>query len=98
MQARTARWLRVITGLVAANLLGVTFCFMFGALFWFNSQAGVQSKAQQWITALAVIHCCAFDCTPAWLVNQNKAPNIKQNVTPSRFAATRPVITRSHLA
>src|SRR5213079_2669134 len=31
------------------------FCFMFGALFWFTSQAGVQSKAQQWITALAVM-------------------------------------------
>jgi hypothetical protein len=55
MQARTARWLRVITGLVAANLLGVTFCFMFAALFWFTSQAGVQSKAQQWITAFAVM-------------------------------------------
>jgi hypothetical protein len=55
MQALTARWLRVITGLVAANLLGVTFCFLFGALFWFTSQAGVQSKAQQWITALAVM-------------------------------------------
>jgi hypothetical protein len=55
MQARTARWLRVITGLVAANLLGVTFCFMFAALFWFTSLAGVQSKAQQWITAFAVM-------------------------------------------
>ncbi|PYM06177.1 MAG: hypothetical protein DMF15_13625 [Verrucomicrobia bacterium] len=55
MQARTGRWLRVITGLVAANLLGVAFCFMFGALFWFTSQAGVQSTAQQWITALAVM-------------------------------------------
>jgi hypothetical protein len=55
MQARTARWLRVITGLVAANLLGVTFCFMFAALFWFTSQAGVQSKAQQWITAFAIM-------------------------------------------
>jgi hypothetical protein len=52
---QTARWLRVITGLVAANLLGVTFCFMFAALFWFTSQAGVQSKAQQWITAFAVM-------------------------------------------
>src|SRR5205085_4030863 len=55
MQARTGRWLRVITGLVAANLLGVAFCFMFGALFWFTSQAGVQSTAQQWITAFAVM-------------------------------------------
>ena len=55
MQARTGRWLHVIIGLVAANLLGVTLCFMFAALFWFTSQAGVQSKAQQWITALAVM-------------------------------------------
>ena len=55
MQARTARWLRVMTGLVAANLLGVTFCVMFGVLFWFTSQAGVQSKAQQWLSALAVM-------------------------------------------
>ncbi len=55
MQARTGRWLHVIIGLVAANLLGVTFCFMFAALFWFTSQAGVQSKAQQWITAFAVM-------------------------------------------
>src|SRR5436190_21554309 len=55
MQARTGRWLHLIIGLVAANLLGVTFCFMFAALFWFTSQAGVQSKAQQWITALAVM-------------------------------------------
>src|SRR5438067_10939356 len=55
MQGRTGRWLNVIIGLVAPNLLGFTLCFMFAALFWFTSQAGVQSKAQQWITALAVM-------------------------------------------
>ena len=55
MQARTAKWLRVITGLIAANLLGVAFCFAFVALFWFTSHAGVQSKVTPWVTAFAAV-------------------------------------------
>jgi hypothetical protein len=50
-----ARWLRIITGLVAANLLGVAFCFAFVILFRFMDQAGLPSRAQQLVGTFAVM-------------------------------------------
>ena len=49
------RWLRIITGLVAANLLGVAFCFAFVLLFRFMDQAGLPSRAQQLVGPFAVM-------------------------------------------
>ena len=49
------RWLRIITGLVAANLLGVAFCFAFVLLFRFMDQAGLPSRAQQLVGTFAVM-------------------------------------------
>ena len=45
-----ARWLRIITGLVAANLLGVAFCFAFFILFQLTDRAG-----GQWVAFFAVM-------------------------------------------
>ncbi len=49
------RWLRIITGLVAANLLGVAFCFAFFLLFQFPDQVGLPSRVQQWFYGFAVM-------------------------------------------
>ncbi len=55
MTVRTARWLRIIAGLVAANLLGAALCFAFVLLFWLADRTGLQSAPRQWIRGLAVI-------------------------------------------
>ena len=55
MTVRTARWLRIIAGLVAANLLGGALCFAFVFLFWLADRTGLQSAPRQWIRGLAVI-------------------------------------------
>ncbi len=49
------RWLRIITGLVAANVVGVAFCFAFALLFQFPDQVGLPSRAQQWFYGFAVM-------------------------------------------
>jgi hypothetical protein len=55
MDVRTTKWLRIIAGVVAANLLGVAVCFVFIILFRFMNQAALQSSAQQWIYGFAVM-------------------------------------------
>ena len=49
------RWLRIILGLVAANVVGVVFCFAFVLLFQFPGQVGLPSRAQQWFYGFAVM-------------------------------------------
>src|SRR5437870_133640 len=49
------RWLRIIAGVVAANLLGVAFCFAFVILFRFMDQAGEQSRGQQFVGSFVVM-------------------------------------------
>jgi Polyketide cyclase / dehydrase and lipid transport len=49
------RCLRIITGLVAANLVGVAFCFAFVLLFQVPGQVGLPSKAQQWFYGFTVM-------------------------------------------
>ena len=55
MTVRTVRWLRIVAGLVAANIVGAAFCFAFAILFWFTERTGVQSGPYQWIFGLAVM-------------------------------------------
>jgi hypothetical protein len=49
------RWLRIILGLVAANVVGVVFCLAFVLLFQFPDQVGLPSRAQQWFYGFAVM-------------------------------------------
>jgi len=49
------RLLRIILGLVAANVVGVAFCFAFVSLFWFIDRTGLQSATRQWVVGFAVI-------------------------------------------
>ena len=49
------RWLRIILGLVTANVVGVAFCFAFVLLFQFPDQVGLPSTAQQWFYGFAVM-------------------------------------------
>jgi hypothetical protein len=49
------KWLRITTGLVAANLLGVAFCLAFVLLLQLPDQAGLPSRAQQWFYGFAVM-------------------------------------------
>src|SRR5437764_5882436 len=49
------RWLRIILGLVAANIVGVAFCFAFVLLFQFPDRVGLPSRAQQWFYGFAII-------------------------------------------
>src|SRR5437660_7293689 len=49
------RLLRIILGLVAANVVGVAFCFAFVLLFQFPDIVGLHSRAQQWFYGFAVI-------------------------------------------
>src|SRR4029077_14918598 len=49
------RLLRIILGLVAANVVGVVFCFAFVLLFQFPGQVGLTSRAQQWFYGFAVM-------------------------------------------
>jgi hypothetical protein len=49
------RWVRIITGLVAANLVGVAFCFAFVLLFQVPDRVGLASKAQQWFYGFTVM-------------------------------------------
>src|SRR6478672_2354541 len=49
------RWLRIILGLVAANVVGVVFCFAFVLLFQFPDRVGLTSRAQQWFYSFAVM-------------------------------------------
>ena len=49
------RWLRIILGLIAANVVGVVFCFAFVLLFQFPGQVGLPSRAQQWFYGFAVM-------------------------------------------
>jgi hypothetical protein len=49
------RWLRIILGLVTANVVGVAFCFAFVLLFQFPDQVGLPSRAQQWFYGFAVM-------------------------------------------
>src|SRR5207253_2967560 len=49
------RLLRIILGLVAANVVGVAFCFAFVVLFQFPDQVGLPSRAQQWFYGFAVM-------------------------------------------
>jgi hypothetical protein len=47
------RLLRIILGLVAANVVGVAFCFAFVLLFQFPDKVGLPSRAQQWFYGFA---------------------------------------------
>ena len=49
------RLLRIILGLVAANVVGVAFCFAFVLLFQFPDQVGLPSRAQPWFYGFAVM-------------------------------------------
>src|SRR5436305_14959887 len=49
------RLLRIILGLVAANVVGVAFCFAFVLLFQFPDKVGLPSRAQQWFYGFAVM-------------------------------------------
>ena len=49
------RWLRIITGLVAANLVGVAFCFAFVLLFQVPDEVGLPPQAQQWFYGFVVM-------------------------------------------
>jgi len=49
------RLLRIILGLVAANGVGVAFCFAFVLLFQFPDKVGLPSRAQQWFYGFAVM-------------------------------------------
>jgi hypothetical protein len=49
------RCLRIITGVVAANLVGVAFCFVFVLLFQVPNHVGLPSKAQQWFNGFVVM-------------------------------------------
>src|SRR5256714_10047207 len=49
------RWLRIIMGLVTANVVGVVFCFAFVLLFQFPDQVGLPSRAQQWFYGFVVM-------------------------------------------
>jgi len=49
------RWLRIILGLVAANIVGVAFCFAFVLLFQFPDRVGLPSRAQQWFYGFAIM-------------------------------------------
>ncbi|PYL98760.1 MAG: hypothetical protein DMF19_13740, partial [Verrucomicrobia bacterium] len=42
-------------GLVAANVVGVVFCFAFILLFQFPDQVGLPSRAQRWFYGFAVM-------------------------------------------
>jgi hypothetical protein len=55
MTVRTVRVLRVIAGLVAANLLGAALCSAFAILFWFADRIGLQSGPRQWIFGFAAM-------------------------------------------
>src|SRR5207302_8934316 len=55
MTADPARWLRVTTGIVAANLLGAAFCLAFFLLFQLPDRVGLQSTAQQWFYGFAIM-------------------------------------------
>jgi hypothetical protein len=49
------KWLRITTGLVAANLLGVAFCLAFVLLFQLPDHAGLPSRVQPWFYGVAVM-------------------------------------------
>ena len=49
------RLLRIILGLVAANVVGVAFCFAFVLLFQFPDKVGLPSRAQQWFYGFAIM-------------------------------------------
>jgi hypothetical protein len=49
------RWLRIILGLVAANVVGVAFCVAFVLLFQFPDRVGLPSRAQQWFYGFAIM-------------------------------------------
>ena len=49
------RWLRIILGLVAANIVGVAFCFAFVLLFQLPDRVGLPSRAQQWFYGFAIM-------------------------------------------
>src|SRR5437868_6433183 len=49
------RLLRIILGLVAANVVAVAFCFAFVLLFQFPDKVGLPSRAQQWFYGFAVM-------------------------------------------
>src|SRR5207253_4118082 len=49
------RLLRIILGLVAANVVGVAFCFAFVLLFQVPVQVGLPSRAQQWFYGFAIM-------------------------------------------
>src|SRR6266480_4691544 len=49
------RWLRIIMGPVAANVVGVVFCFAFVLLFQLPDHAGLPSRVQPWFYGVAVM-------------------------------------------
>ena len=49
------RWLHIILGLVAANVVGVAFCFAFVLLFRVPDQVDLPSRAQQWFYGFAIM-------------------------------------------
>ncbi len=55
MEVRTTRWLRIIAGVVAANLLGAAVCFAFVLLFQLPDKAGLPSRVQQLFYGFAVM-------------------------------------------
>ena len=57
------RLLRIILGLVAANVVGVTVCFAFVLLFKFPDQVGLSSRAQQWFYGFVVMAIWPSDVT-----------------------------------